>query len=103
MGALAVIERLLGFAIFIFILFQLLIPMLTGTPLFPAFRLKKKAVDALIEAEEELHIAKIEKTAAQLHAEAEAIRNPKEDSDGFTQPDAGPPQPAPHEDLPRSG
>lgn len=106
MATLYVIEFLIGCAVLHLVSFQIVVPILTGTPLFPAFRAKKRnVVNTLIETEEEVEIAQIEKTTAEMKHTADAIRSaftPKEEPDGFTKPDAGPPEPVPNEDLPRS-
>jgi len=96
MAALYAIEWLLGIGLFLLGIFQVLIPILTGAPVFPVFRKKKvAAIEALSKAEEEVQIARIEKTAAELELEAEQIRNPtKEKPDVAT--DAGPSEPVPH-------
>lgn len=82
MVALYGIEAIFGTIVALIILFQILVPLFIGEPLFPIFRKKKIAVEKdLAEAKEDVTSAHVERTTAQMKRTAEEIRaslSPKE-------------------------
>ncbi len=67
-------EFLLGVFIAIGLASQIIIPAFQGRPLFPAFRRATRLQEDIVEAEEEVREAKLERKLHSVEKEAERVR-----------------------------
>lgn len=69
------LEGLTGVTVFLFLVFQVLIPIARGTTVFPVFRRERKLVADLADSEADVEAARIEREISVRHKTAEKIRH----------------------------
>ena len=75
MQALFFFEKVFGAFAFVFIIWQVIVPLWMNRPLFPIFRRQTKLRKELIGAEEEVLEARLEQEVKKVHQEADNIRS----------------------------
>lgn len=88
-----VFEVLLYLALIFGVVTQLLLPLIRGTPVFPAFHSRERQLEsALAHANEDVLEAALEKKAAERRAQAAKLRSPEKNTEIQGNPTSTTPQ-----------